>query len=260
MKTTFVEADTAYRASLEAIGDLDSAFTAACAVGKVDLCGNELTRAILARMKSYYAAQEQIKTFLGKAYAAASADFFVETVAFYLKVAIKIQRLNLHVASETESPPNKLIAKFLKAARKVHELESSAELEKTVARRQAAMRPDISVWKNADLVAAIECKTQLGRTRNEWRPADDGLAKGRQDFIAREARLKERRPNARVFLLVMTEANWDSDAFRNDERFGKQFFVLLDKKHGKDHWPDLSAPTIAGLVHPIENLFRLILT
>ena len=204
--------------AIEAIGrDLDIAFTAACDVGKVDLGRNDLTRAVLARLKSYYTAQEGIKTFLEKHYAAPAADFFVETVAFFLKVAITVRKLTL--------------------------LEVKSEM--TVARCRGAMRPDISVWKNNELVAAIECKTQLGWNRDKWR----------QDFMEREAGLKELLPNAKLFLLAMTERNWGG--FGNDDRRGTQFFALLDQ----DHWPtdvDPSAPIIEGLVHPIEDLFSLI--
>jgi hypothetical protein len=249
---TFLEADRAYCKAVEEIGDLDSAFTAACAVGKVDLCGTGLTRAVLARLKSYQIAQELIKTFLKKRYAAAAADFFVETVAFYLNVVIKLQKLELNVASE--KPVNELVANNVVA--KTKELQLNAASEMAVAPRQSVMRPDISVWKGDELVAAIECKTQLGRNRHKDKVT--GQYVWLQDFEKRESQLNKQRPNAKLFLLVMTESNWDG--FGVDSRCGKQFFALLDKHH----WPrdvDPSAATIEGLVHPnpIEKLFRLVL-
>ncbi len=247
MKTTFLEADRDYRARIEAVGDLESAFTAACAVGKMDMRGTDVTRAVLARLKSYFKAQESIKTVLDKGYAAAASDVFVETVAFYLKVAINIQKLKLRVASE--QPVNQHFVKLLRLQAKVRKLQPNAASKATVVPNERVIRPDISVWKRGedDLVAVIECKTQLGRSRNDWL----------EDFERREARLKKQRPHAKLFLLAMTEQNWHG--FGDDSRRGKQFFALLDGKHHKNHWPDLSAPTITGVAHPIEELFRLVL-
>lgn len=250
MKTTFVDADSGYRAKLEATGDLDSAFAAACAVGKVDLCGTDITRAVLARMESYFKVQESIKAVLGKGYGAAASDFFVETVAFYLKVVVNIQKLNLRVASE--QPVNQAVVRFLKIVAKVQDLQPSAAPRGAVVPvpSERIMRPDISIWRcdEDELVAAIECKTQLGRNRNGWL----------QEFEKEESRLKQQRPHAKLVLLAMTEQNWGG--FGDDPRRGRQFFALLDAKHHKNRWPDLSAPTITGLAHPIERLFHFVLS
>jgi hypothetical protein len=269
MTFAFVEADREYRAKLEATGDLASAFAAACAVGTVDLCGTDLTRAVLARMKSYYTAQEQIKEVLEKRYAAAAADFFVETVAFYLKVAIQIRKLTLSVTSE--QVVNKHVRQFFKAQAKAKALIDALGLDQVktildtfgldwpdaiawakgdgrlVSPVPKEIRADISAWSGDSLVAVIECKTQFGRARTTWL----------EDFEKREAQLRIQQPRANLFLLVMTEANWDGFD-RHDCRFGKQFFALLDK----DHWPTAVEPSgskIAGLVHPVESLFRLVL-
>lgn len=267
---TFLEADQDYRAKLEATGDLDSAFTAACAVGKVDWRGNGLTRAVLARMKTYYTAQERIKAVLDKRFAAAAADFFVETVAFYLKVAISVEKLNLHVTSE--EVVNQQWRMLFKHRAKMMELaavlgpddvktlidafdfewpegiEDWAKGEATsVLPVPKEIRADISVWRDGDLLAVIECKTQQGRNRTKWL----------QSFEERASLLRSQRPHAQIYLLSMTEMNWGGFN-RSDPRCGTQFFSLLDK----DHWPtdvDPSAPTIAGLVHPVEALFRLVL-
>ena len=247
MTFAFVEADRDYRAKLEATGDLASAFAAACAVGKVDLCGTGLTRAVLARMNTYFTAKARIKSFLKKCKATAAADFFVETVAFYLKVAIEIQGAKLAVASETDKPPNELITKLIKMRAEVERLQAVISSENPAAHpRTAKLQPDISVWRNADLVAAIECKTQLGWNRRKWR----------QDFERREAALKQRWPNCQVFLLAMTENNWDG--FGDDPLRGKQFFALLDQDHFTVE-VESSPAAIEGLLDPIEGLFRLIL-
>lgn len=214
---TFSEVDNAYRAAIEAAGPcLSRAFKSACAVGKVNLKSTDLTRAVLLRLKSYFSAQEDIKRVLTKGYATPVADFFVETVTFYLKVVIRLKNLALDVASE-----------------------------KSITPRRGSMRPDISLWKGEKLIAAIECKTQLGWNRDGWL----------KDFLEREKRLKKQQPKAKLFLFVMTGSNWSG--FGNDPRIGKQFFVLLE-----DCWPrdvDLSNTTIPSLKHSIEALFREVL-
>ncbi len=82
MISTFLDADQEYCQAVEATGRLDCAYKRACSVGKVDWNGDDLTRAVLARMKSYHAAKNCIKKVLDKHYGASAADFFVETVAF----------------------------------------------------------------------------------------------------------------------------------------------------------------------------------
>ena len=165
------------------------------------------------QLKSFFLTQEQIKRSLQKVYAAPAADFFTETVCFFLKVALEKLDSSLSVASE-----------------------------KAVERKKGSMRPDISVWRGDTVIAAVECKTQLGWNRDGWL----------QDFEAREKRLKEQSPNARLFLLVMTGSNWPG--FGKDRRVGKQFFVLLNKI-----WPnefEVSESVNENIVHPIERLFR----
>jgi hypothetical protein len=101
------------------------------------------------------------------------------------------------------------------------------------------MRPDISVWRGADCVAVVECKTQLGWKRNEWR----------EGFAEREARLAEEWPTAEAFLLVMTNDNWPG--FGDDPLLGIKYFALSTV------WP--SKVTLDSLqdniVTPIEGLF-----
>jgi adenosine deaminase len=54
-----------------------------------DLTKNEISDAILDRIKCYYLTQNDIKIFLNKRYQAAGADYFVETVLFYLQVYLQ---------------------------------------------------------------------------------------------------------------------------------------------------------------------------
>ena len=64
-----------------------------------------------------------------------AADFFVESVCFFLKVVLGRLDSSLTVASE-----------------------------KNIVRRRGSMRPDISIWRGETVLAAIECKVC-------WRPS-----------------------------------------------------------------------------------------
>lgn len=212
---TFVQADQNYREALEAPGThLAAAFAAALQAGPIDLNGNDVTVATLLRLRSFFRTQELIKAQLDKVYATPSADFLVESIVFYLRVVLTQLSPQLSVTSE-----------------------------KNIVRRRGSLRPDISIWRGNDVVAAIECKTQLGWNRDGWL----------HDFEDRESRLREEHPNAKLFLLVMTGSNWPG--FGDDTRVGQQFFVLL-----QDIWPgqfDENAPHT--IVHRVETLISQVL-
>lgn len=173
------------------------------------------TNVIANRIRAFYLMQWQTKTFLNKKVAQSGSDFFVETILFFLKLFSDVGNLNLEISSE-----------------------------RSVQRKRKSIRPDISVWRGADLLAVIECKTQLGWSRGNWKV----------DFEHRKLKLKELFPNAKMFLVVMSSCNWPG--FGNDPELGKQLFCLLDV------WPtELSNPPATKMLHPtpIENLFQEIL-
>ena len=67
---TFVEADRDYRAAIEAPGrKLADALASAHAAGPVNLKDTDLTHAVLLRLKSFFATQDEIKRSLQKVYA-----------------------------------------------------------------------------------------------------------------------------------------------------------------------------------------------
>jgi hypothetical protein len=209
--STFTEVDKTYREAIEAPGrELRAAFNAAIALSELDLDARDITHAIILRLKSFRYSQEQVKQELGKIYAAPMADFFVETVCFYLKVVFSKLDPSLIVASE-----------------------------RTIRRERGSIRPDISIWRGNSVVAAVECKTQLGYKRDGWL----------SDFENREKKLAESFPNAKLFLLVLTGNNWPG--FGNDSRVNKQFFVLLKNFQPEEFELILSN---AQVDHPIEGL------
>ena len=156
--------------------------------GKVDLKHNEISKSILVRLKCYYDYQDALKSLLNKRYAPPAADFFVETVVFYLGAVFKIYNVPLEVWSERQ-----------------------------IEKKRGSIRPDISIWRSgSEVVGIIECKTQLGWKRDSWE----------SDFSERENVLRGRFPKASAFLIVMTSLNWPG--FGQDENVGRKYFCLLD--------------------------------
>ena len=213
--TSFAQADIDYRKAVEAHGrELQAAFAAARRV-RPDLNSDEITSAVLLRLKSFLLAQDLVKVGLDKVYAAPAADFFVETIAFYLRVVLEKLAPDLTVASE-----------------------------RNIVRKQGSMRPDISIWRGTEVVAAIECKTQLGWNRHGWL----------KDFEDRESRLKADFPGAQLYLVVMTGSNWPG--FGADTRVGTQFFVLMEEL-----WPrDIDESGAIPIHHRVEALLTSLIT
>ena len=190
--------------------ELNKLFEKIINYGKVDLNNNEISKAILIRLKYYYDHQNAIKELLNKRYASPAADFFVETIAFYLNVVFKIYKMPLEVYSERQ-----------------------------IKRKRGSIRPDISIWRgDTEVVAIIECKTQLGWNRHDWK----------NNFSERENKLKKEFPNASAFLIVLTSLNWPG--FGEDENVGKKYFCLSNV------WPtDINIDKLEGdLLNPIEPI------
>ena len=147
---------------------------------------NDITKAIIWRMKAFSITNNKIKGFLNKKYAQAGADFFVEAILFYLKLVLDKHKKEYEVFSE-----------------------------RPIKRKKGSMRPDISIWDNDKVIAIIECKTNLGWHRKGWEDA----------FKAREAMLKNDFPNAKAYLVVFTSKNWPglSD---DDVNLGEKYFIL----------------------------------
>ncbi|MHC5734692.1 hypothetical protein [Nostoc sp.] len=166
----------------------------------------DYSQAIANRLRAFYSSQSAVNIFLGKQVAQAGSDFFVEIVLFFLKLFNDLENLGLKIASE-----------------------------RPLQTKRNTIRPDINVWRGDELLAIIECKTQLGWHRQNWD----------EHFQYREHKLKEVSENAKIFLVVMTSCNWGG--FGNDSRVGEQLFCLLNEK-----WPTDDFLTLDS---PIEQLF-----
>jgi len=176
---------------------------------KFDLTKTEITDAILNRLKTYYVTQNKIKTFLDKRYLAAASDFFVESTLFFLKLYLKSQGGILQAHSERQ-----------------------------IKQKRNSIRPDISIWRDNEVIAIIECKTQLGWNRHNWE----------QQYFDRDHKLKADFSNAKSFLLVMTGLNWPG--FGSNSKLSDSYFCLL-----KDIWPT-SYTDETHIFTPIEGLFK----
>jgi hypothetical protein len=214
MDNSFIELERKFCNNYSEIpGELKSLYKSLCENNDITLNTTTFSEAILLRLISYYSYQNEIKDFLNKRYVTPGADFFVETVLFYLKFIIEKYAPEFNVYSE-----------------------------RAIERKRGAIRPDISIWKGEEVIAIVECKTQLGWNRVKWE----------EDFIKREAKLGEKFPNAKAYLLVMSLANWEG--FGDSIYLGNKYFVL------SKYWPgDLKNIQDDAIETPIENLFKKVI-
>lgn len=191
---------------------LKRAFDATIKQGFPRLDGIEVTSAVLKRMKAYADVQNEVKQLLNKRKAAPAAEFFAETILFFVS----------------------LYCRSLDSGLEVHS-------ERPIKQNRGQMTPDISIWRDEKVVAIIECKTQLGWSRNTWR----------RDFEEREERLRAQFPGAKAFLLVYSGDGMDGFT-AGSEGGGNRCFVLLDKGVKLS---DVSAENLPDkIVNRIESL------
>ncbi len=183
MLASVEQVDKQYRVTLERIHNklLKQTYSHLVEQGPLPIDGNEVTKAILLRLRAFYKSQKCVKDFFNKekiikdgkggskGQSSTGAYFFEETLAFYLKALIETHKLGLKV-----------------------------ELRTTIDKKKKSIRPDISIWKGDALLASIECKTQFGYSRKNWEA----------EFCQKEKKLQSKYPNARQFLVVMTKENW----------------------------------------------------
>ena len=138
-----------------------------------------VSKALAQQLKAYYDAQNQTKHFLGKNSIGSGADFVVESVLFFLKAYLAAKKKLLYIVSERK-------------------IGSVTHLDSRGKMRKKLVKPDISIYdinpyiyKDAKVIAAIECKTQLGRSRVSWEA----------EYEARKSEINQLFPKASVFFV-----------------------------------------------------------
>ena len=81
------------------------------------------------------------------------------------------------------------------------------------------IKPDVAIWNKDKLVAVIECKTSLGRARNEWQSSFEDRVKTLQGVGINQ--------NS-IFLFVATEQCWQGFP-KDDDRTLSSWFALCPK-------------------------------
>tara|TARA_B110000879_G_C11061553_1_gene466917 strand:+ start:112 stop:1122 length:1011 start_codon:yes stop_codon:yes gene_type:complete len=176
----------------------------------------ELTVSIINRLKAYYNHGNDIKDLLDKNKLAPASDFFVEQVAFFVKLYLSKVNPGLVVCSE-----------------------------RTVSLDKGYIIPDISIWNDKDeLVSIIECKTQLGFNRKNWY----------DDFISREKKIPNTK--CFYMVMTNNNWDGLADKVGEDYKKTKQFFCLLkDNKWPNEEGAIESIDdTIEGLLLSLKKL------
>lgn len=149
----------------------------------------EITQPILHRMCAYYNYQNETNKLLKRSIVPSAADFFTETVLFYLSAYIKANKIPL-----------------------------IAKSEKLIKVKNINLKPDISLWSldEQKLMGFIECKTQLGWNRSGWR----------EEMEERVKLFEEEYGNILSYYVVFTNSNWQG--FQGDKEENKRYFCLTD--------------------------------
>lgn len=144
---------------------------------KFDLSANEITSAVFERMMSFWYFNVENCKDLGRKVNTTSADFFTETCLFFLKAVLK--QHGLEVLSEQN-------------------IQIDKPSKKTI-------RPDISIWKDDELIAVIELKVSNGWKGKFMIPHLDD----------RKKKIQELYPN--VFFGVIAFWNCFGEGFKTDD-------------------------------------------
>jgi hypothetical protein len=151
-----------------------------------DLNKSEISDAIINRMRAFFETHDILKRLFGKNQKQAASDYFVESCLIFMKAFF--EKIGYDVKSEI----------------------------KIWGEKKRSIRPDVTIWKNGNLIASIEMKVQLGRRRLEWR----------DEIRNREIDIKTK-TNCKFFGVVcFTENNWQG--FNRDEDWETKYFALTD--------------------------------
>ncbi len=175
------------------------------------------TKFILTWMRNIGEFQTKFGKLFGRKKRPSKADDFTAAVSICLKQFLDARGLAARVASEEATH-----------------------------RAIGSKRPDISVYSSFDqLLATVECKTNLGWNRKKWK----------DQFDQRTEQMRVSCPSSELFLCVLTRSGWDYSEFERSPLYGKQWFCLSTMPVG--HISDPIADS--NILLPIEPMFLNIL-
>ncbi|WKL44119.1 hypothetical protein [Flavobacterium sp. ZE23DGlu08] len=131
-----IEIDAAFCNHYSSLLETQRAISEELEIYSFDLNKNDITQAIHNRMLSFWAFNANNCKDLGRTVNTVASDFFTETCLFFFKQVFKQRGMEVY---------------------------SEKNILKELSRK--SMRPDISIWKNHDLIAVIELKVSDGWKR-----------------------------------------------------------------------------------------------
>ena len=207
MVTNLLTIDSVFTKHYRGLFEIQQSVTNQLEHYSFDLSKTEITDAIINRMMAFcYFNVRNNKEILGRKINTTSADFFTETCLFFLKCYFEKQS-GLKVLSEKNITKGSVI------------------------------RPDISIWKDDLLVAAIELKVSDGWKGSTMFP----------HLIEREIQIKNLFPNA--FFGVIAFWNFFN---ANIEGWNSKYFGLLKFEKDNDH--QRTNTSVENLIIEIEKV------
>jgi hypothetical protein len=160
---------------------------------EIDLEGRAITDLVYAQMVAFWDEMNQTNTLLARHKNTQAAEFFNETVCLYVKAII--ESLNPSLKVEAEKPIQK---------------------EKT----KKSVNPDISIWRDQELIAVIELKVSDGFKGKYLLP----------HLIEREETIHLHHPKAKFFTVCF----WKPKVFDSElSELGNKYIYLVepDRRH-----------------------------
>jgi hypothetical protein len=206
MNPTLLEIDAGFTNQYKGLLEIQRGITHDLEHYPFDLTKDEITLAVRERMMAFWHFHFNNCKELNREVNSGAADFFTETCLFFLKLSLK--RHGLEVVSE-------------KDIRKVK-------------KGQKRILPDISIWKDSELVAVIELKVSEGWKGKMMIPHLD----------ERKAKIVEIWPE--VFFGVISFWNCFKEEFKTDN----SEYIGLYKHDDKNNHPP-TEKTIEQIIRPI---------
>jgi len=208
MQNTLLEIDAAFTTHYKKMLDVQEAVKKQLDTYPYDLTKDEITEAIIQRMYAFWHFSSRNNDLLGRRGNPVSADFFTESCLLFFKTYFEHERHGFKVKSEHNIDP---------------------------APNRRLVKPDISIWKDDQLIATVELKVSHG-----WK------GKSIEEHLRqREEKIIVLRPSAWFGVLVFWNYS-QPDA----PQWGEKYFGLLN--HKKDFNHQRTSLTVEHLMQKIE--------